>query len=492
MEAVEPLELSVDEAVALAAIDNEFYCTHWFPKAFRQACPEFHKDIWNNLESANRYVGLKIFRDGAKTTVLRAFISKRVAYATSRTIVIVGKSEDAACKTLDWIRRRVAFDHRWTSAYGLKRGEIWNTDHIIIKHEVMDCSIQIVAMGIGGSVRGINLDDYRPDLIVVDDPDDEESTGTPERRKKNSDLFFGGLKNTLAPETDMPEAKMVLLQTPLHPDDLISQVAKDPEWVCVNYSIFDENGNSVWEARHPTATALASKAAYIQRNQLSIWLREKEVSVISPEASFFKEQWLQYWDDLPEGGLYYVGIDPTPPPKDTAQINKNLKLDDAVVLVIKYHKGIIYLVDYTTSKSPLPDELTNEFFVYRRRYQPFKVGVETIGYQRALKTNIEAEMRKRSEFTTITAVEDKRPKPVRITQTISEHASHYRVKCNKRHTKFIEQFCSYPQCAHDDVLDAFAIAVSLIVPGLDNIIEGEFHVVPDDESQQKYLENWRR
>lgn len=492
MEAIEPLELSIDEAVALAAVDNEFYCTHWFPKAFRQACPEFHKDIWENLESPARYVGLMVFRDGAKTTVLRAFISKRVAYATSRTIVIVGKSEDAACKTLDWIRRRVAFDTRWTSAYGLKRGEIWNTDHIIIRHEVMECSIQIIAIGIGGSVRGINLDDYRPDLIVVDDPDDEESTGTPERRKKNSDLFFGGLKNTLAPETDMPEAKMVLLQTPLHPDDLISQVAKDPEWSCVKYSLFDGEGNSVWEARHPTHTALLSKQAYIQRNQLSIWLREKEVNVVSPEASYFKESWLGYWEDLPEGGLYYIGIDPTPPPKDTAQIQKNLKLDDAVVLLIKYHKGIIYVVDYVTSKSPLPEEISTEFFKFRSRFQPFKVGVETVGYQRALKTHIEAEMRRKQEFTTISAVEDKRPKPVRITQTLSEYASHYKIKCHRSHSKLIEQFTTYPQCAHDDVLDALAIAISLIVPGLDNVIEGEFNVVPDEDANQNLLQNWRR
>ena len=488
---MEEMNISVDEAVQLGAVDNEFYCTYFFPKAFRQACPEFHTDMWEQMESSNRYVGLMVFRDGAKTTVTRAFASKRIAYATSRTILIIGKSETAAEKTLDWLRRAVTFNAKWTQAYGLKPGGTWNSNHIIVENSVMNCSIQVVAMGIGGSIRGLNLDDYRPDLIIVDDPSDEENTLTPEARKKMSDLFFGGLKNTLTPRTDMPEAKIVLLQTPLHPDDLICQVEKDPEWVCVKYSIFDEEGMSRWEARWPTEDMLKDKQGYINRNQLSIWLREKEVNVVSPEASYFKSQWLDFWDVLPEGGLYYVGIDPTPPPADLKAIHKNLKLDDAVIAVIKYHKGVVYVVDFFSCKSPLPEELSNAFFTFRSRFNPFKVGVETVNYQRALKSHIEKEMQARQEFTTITAVEDKRPKPVRITQTLSEYASNYRLKCHRNHKEFIEQFYLYPQVAHDDFLDAVAIAVSLIVKGLDTAIEGEFTVVPN-ESEQKLLENWRR
>jgi len=490
---MEQIETSTAEIIAMAAVDNEFYSKHFFPKAFRQDSPEFHKEVWEQLEFGGRYVGLMIFRDGAKTTVARAFLSKRIAYATSRTIVVVGKSEDAACKTIDWLRKAIQFNTLWTSTYGLEAGETFNTSHIIIEHKTMDCRIQVIALGIHGSVRGINLDDYRPDLILVDDPCDEENTATPEQRKKISDLFFGSLKNTLAPETDMPEAKMILLQTPLQADDLINQVDKDAEWKCVKFSIFDEQGKSRWEARWPTATMLKYKQASIDRNQLSLWLREKEVTVVSPESAWFKAEWLDFWDVLPEGGICYIGIDPTPPPKDQAQIIKNPKLDDAVILAIKFHKGIIYIVDYFTVKSPQPEELSNQFFIYRRRFSPFKVGVETVGYQRALKTHIEGEMRKRQEFTTISAIEDKRPKPLRITQTISDYASHRKIKCHRSMAGFIEQFTTYPQSSHDDILDALSIAISLIVPGLDSVIEGEFSVVNEDDPEvQQLLIGWRR
>jgi phage terminase large subunit-like protein len=483
--------LTADEMVELAAIDNEFYCKTFFPKAFRQESPEFHWDMWSEMEGADRYLAMMVFRDGAKTTITRGYCSKRIAYATSRTILVVGKSEDAALKTLDWLRRAIQFNSLWTQTYGLEKGDLWSATHISIKHKVANATIQVVAMGIHGSVRGINLDDYRPDLIIVDDPCDEDNTLTPESRKKLSDLFFGGLKNTLAPETDMPEAKMVLLQTPLHEDDLISRVSKDPEWRCLRYSIFDDEGKSRWEARHPTATALKEKEHYINRNQLSLWLREKECLVISPEASFFKSDWLQYWDVLPEGGVVYIGIDPTPPPKDSAAIMKNPDLDDCVVLAIKYHKGKVYVINYWDKKSPLPTDIVHNFFQFRSWYKPLKVGVETFLFQRTVKIDLEKEMIKRQEFTPIVPVEDKRPKPVRITSAISERASARTLYIHRSHHKLIEQFTAYPQCSHDDVLDALAIAISIIVPSLDSVIEGEYTVV-DDEETLHLLENWRR
>src|SRR5690606_4152238 len=117
-------ELSVDEIVQLANINPEFYKHHFFPKAFRQESPQCHKDLWAVLEDPSaRYVDIMMPRDWAKTTNLRAFASKRIAYAVSRTIVIVGISEDAAIKSLDWLKRNVEFNYRWAQTFGLSKGK---------------------------------------------------------------------------------------------------------------------------------------------------------------------------------------------------------------------------------------------------------------------------------------------------------------------------------------------------------------------------------
>lgn len=379
-------QMSVNEIVELAAIDSRFYRHHFFPKAFRQDSPEFHDEIWELMETPEaRYVAAKVFRDGAKTTNLRGYLSKRIAFAVSRTILVIGKSEKAAMKTIDWIRRNVEYNTVWAQTFGLSKGKQWSESEIDIHHAVMDCNIRCIAMGITGSTRGINVDDYRPDLILVDDPCDEENTGTPEQRMKIENLFFGALKNCLAPRTDMPEAKMVLLQTPLDSEDLIEKAVKDPQWKTVSYSCFNEDGESVWPARYPTAELLEEKEAAIRRGQLHLWMREKEVTVTSDAAKSFKVEWLDYWEVLPEGGVNYLGIDPTPPPKENGpSSNKLAKLDDAVIYAIKLYKGKLYSLEYYTCKSPNPAEFVNKIFEFVVRWRPRRVGCETTLFQRML------------------------------------------------------------------------------------------------------------
>jgi predicted phage terminase large subunit-like protein len=487
-------ELPLSELVLLADLNPMVYSHHFFPKTFRQASPLFHRDCWELLEDPlARYVAIKIFRDGAKTTLLRTFVSKRIAYGVSRTILFVGKSETAAMKSIDWLQRAVLYNRLWATTFGLSKGKQWSGSEIDIYHGQLDINIRIIAMGITGSTRGINIDDYRPDLIIVDDPCDLENTATPEQRFKINELFFGGLKESLAPTTDMPEAKMALLQTPLDGEDLIEKAVEDPQWKSMVFSCFTEDGESSWADRYPKETLLEEKAAYIARNQLSIWMREKEVTITSKELCYFQSEWLQYWDVLPEGGLTFIGIDPTPPPKEGAKVSsaKLDKLDDAVILVIRVYKKRIYLCDYYCTKSPNPVEFIAKFFEMARQWGAMKIGVETVLFQRMLKVYIEQEMQRRSEYYTITAVEDKRKKETRILQAVSNRASNRTILVHKSHTAFISQYTMYPQAKHDDILDAFSIALSLVTPALEALtIDGEYSVV--DESEIENLPaTWR-
>ena len=102
--ACQPTE--TEEILNLGALDGEFYCAQWFPKAARQKTPPFHKEIWTALEGGLRYVSVEVFRGGAKTTMLRMFTSKRIAYGESRTIMYVSESQDHAKRSVRWMRRR--------------------------------------------------------------------------------------------------------------------------------------------------------------------------------------------------------------------------------------------------------------------------------------------------------------------------------------------------------------------------------------------------
>ena len=284
-------QITLEEAVQLGAVDSEFFGQFFFSKTCRQASPPFHREMDTALDDPeNRFVDCMVFRGGAKTSKLRLLTAKRISYGLARTIVFVGKSQEHAVKSVSWLKNAVKRNSLWAESFGLKPGGKWADTEIEIIHDVLDIRITVVALGITGSVRGVNIDDYRPDLIVVDDPCDEENTATAEQRKKISDLFFGALQKSLAPASEAPHAKMVLLQTVLDDDDLISVCQRDSQWKSLTFSCFGADGQSIWPERWTTEELLKDKQAHVERNQLSLWLREMECRVVGEEGNAFLPQ----------------------------------------------------------------------------------------------------------------------------------------------------------------------------------------------------------
>ena len=226
---------SIAELLELWAIDSLLFCSEFFPGTARQKSPDFHASCFNLLDGTDRYVSIEVFRGGAKTTLLRMFTAKRVAFALSRTILYVGKSEDHAVRSVRWLKHQIERNTKLCQTFGLEKGVPWTDSEIQIKNTVEGVDIYVSAFGIKGSTRGVNFDDYRPDLIIIDDVVDEENSATPEGRKKITELVLGSLKESLAPKSEAPFAKMVILQTPQDFDDISQLAAKDGQFASARF-----------------------------------------------------------------------------------------------------------------------------------------------------------------------------------------------------------------------------------------------------------------
>jgi hypothetical protein len=445
--------------VKLGAVDSRFFAHYFFPKTARTRTPEFHMDMWSGLDSIHyRHFAAEVFRGGAKTSLLRVYTAKRVAYGISNTILFVGKGQDHSVRSVTWLRKAIEFNQRFARAFGLKKGEKWTDVEIeILRADGTTC--RVLAVGITGQVRGVNIDDYRPDLIVVDDPCDEENTATPEQRAKISDLFFGALDKSLAPINESPFSKMVLLQTPLNREDLVEVCMKDPQWHGVRFSCFDERGESRWPERWTTKQLMGDKLAHINRNQLSIWLREMECELISPESTAFKSNWLKYWDVLPDEGATVLVIDPVPPPTEIAIAQGLAGKDYEALAVVRKRRGRYYVCEISVNRGHEPTWTVSEFFRLAMRWKPIKVVVETTAYQATLAWLIRQAMKHRGLYWPIEEFSDRRKKFARITDSLSGPASEGALYCRPEHSMFVEQFSMYPQVSHDDALEAVAVGV---------------------------------
>lgn len=466
-----PNTVSPGELTKLCAVDTELYCRTFFPKTFRKSSPIFAQDLWEPLEDPRaRLVNNILFRGSSKTTRLRAFASKRIAYGISRTILCIGASERDAIRSVTWIRNAVDRNALWAGHFGLKAGKKWEETQIEIEHTTFGHTIWVLAAGITGSLRGINFDDYRPDLIIVDDPQTDEMAATEVQRNKVSDLLLGAVKNSLSAEE--PNAKLVMCITPQHSEDVSQLALKDSQWVsrvfpCWTKASMDlpvEQQHSIWPELHPTETLRADKIAAVQRNKLSIFAREMECRLISAEQSTFRPAWLGVREpgEVPPRGIPCVlGIDPVPPPSPT-QMAKGLKGKDFEAhYVWGRWRGQYHLLDYARNTGHEPDWSIATAFSLMRKWRCMRCVFDAVAYQKTLKWIFEQEMKRRGTYFAVIPIADGMAKFARITGTMTSLATNGLLWIGAEHTVFAEQFQSYgpTYTEHDDDLDASALAL---------------------------------
>jgi hypothetical protein len=364
--------------------------------------------------------------------------------------------------------KQVEYNRLWAQTFNLRKGGKWTSEEIEIFHGTDEVPIRVIAIGITGSTRGVNVDDYRPDLIVVDDPSDEENTATLEQRTKTEDLILGSLKNSLAPASEAPLAKIVLLQTLLHPEDPISACDSDPAWDSLRISIFDENGESAWPERWTTEELLKEKENYVRRGKLALWMREMECTIVSGELSAFRPELVQYWEVLPERDelVVFVSVDPVPPPSEKAIMN-GLKGNDyeawaAVGVWIDPYSLVkkIFVLETRTSRGHDPDWSIKVFFEMLDSWQPLMVKVESVAYQRTLKWLLERAMQARGKYVLVKDdVPEKRKKSYRIIDSIGTALHERQLYLHPSQSTLVGAIQDYPNVSSDDEIEAVSVAV---------------------------------
>ncbi len=487
---MEAVELYPTEAVELSAVDSVFFSHYFFPQTVRQGTPEFHKEMWGHLDSSERKVAFMVFRGGAKTTLLRLYLAKRIAFLITRTALFVGKSQDHARRSVAWIMRQVEFNPLFRDAFQLRPGQPWTSEVCQILVGPEQIPVTIIALGITGSTRGVNVDDYRPDLIVVDDPSDEENTATKEQRTKTEDFILGSLYNSLAPTSEAPLAKIAFLQTLLHAEDAISACMSDPTWSTAKFPII-LNGQSAWPERWSLEELEREKKAYADRGKLYLWMREMECQVIgSSELSFpSAHNQIKYYQVAPPAGAMQVAmaVDPVPPPSER-ELERGLKGKDEEVWVAvglwrdrTTGEKRIYVLDVQANKGHTPDWSMATFLSMKTRWMPDILKAESVNYQRTLAWLLEKAMRAKGQFMRIDAyVPERRKKTYRIIDTLGDALAQGLLYFHPSQQELLQQILNYPSVSHDDRIEALAVAVAA-VQEISGHYEGDFNDILEAE-----------
>ena len=297
--------LGREAELRIATGESVYLFAEYFLKALLVAeSPEFHREIYKLLPESVRLV-LASPRGFAKSTIVSVIFPIWLAlWGKAKDICIISASETLA---VDWLRKikgELVNNVRVREYFGEQESDKWSENHIILRN-----GVNIRARGAGGQIRG-----FRPDVIICDDLETDDSVRSEEQRRQLKEWLFKACLNTL-----VPEGKFIIVGTIIHPLSVLADLlSMDNGWTKKKYMAYtdgvQEAGHELWpELWHHER--LKKRKAEIGSFAFS---SEFMNSPISDETAPIKENQIRTWKDLPRQYNAVISVDPAYSEDDTA------------------------------------------------------------------------------------------------------------------------------------------------------------------------------
>jgi hypothetical protein len=226
----ESVEADISHIKALLRIDFEFFIEFFLADQLDMEVPEFHGEIWGLMtDQEKERVLLAIPRDHAKTTLAKLaviwywlFTNHRFCAYLSNTNAIA----KGACKDIIEFLANDNFVAVFGKVEWIKASEnesLWIFNLPLGPGKKKRCILR--AIGQGQQMRGINIDNQRPDMTVIDDVEDNDNTASELQQKALDKWIFGPFLKALA-----RKKKIIWLGNMLAKTSLLARLSRQPRW----------------------------------------------------------------------------------------------------------------------------------------------------------------------------------------------------------------------------------------------------------------------
>ena len=414
-----------------------------------------------------------------------------ILYGYKHYILILSDSSDQAEGFLDDIKTELEDNANILMDFGsLKGDKAWRTGVILTKKD-----IKAEAIGSGKKVRGRRHRNWRPDLIVLDDIENDENVNTPDQRKKLKSWFDKAVSKAGDTYTDI-----MYIGTILHYDSLLSNVLQNPryktkkyraviseavntklweKWESIYTNLFNENhegdARTFFEA-HEEEMLLGTEVLWEEKlsyyDLMEIKVSEGEASFnselqndpVDPENATFNPEWFDYYEpelmDFTSPEFIFIGAnDPS--------LGKNKKSDTSSIinLGLSTKTGYMYVVDASIERRK-PDVIIDDVFEMNRRLKRdckkgfYKFGVETVQFQYYFKEVMATKSAEAGEYIPIEEIQSTVNKILRI-ESLQPVIKNKYIKFNREHKTLLKQLQEFPMGKNDDAPDGLQMAVQL-------------------------------
>lgn len=389
----ESQEKELVDTMSTLYLDLKRFCKVMFPKTFRLKFTPKHYEMCEALDeisnpnsNVNKLV-ISAFRGCGKTSLVRAKMARDILFRNKRFVSYVAKTATYAESQTENLKRSLTTSSIVKKCFGSlmtkkKSGmdESWSKKTWIAQLPDIDYMTCVLPRGAGQQVRGLNFDDYRPDLFQVDDLEDDEFIDNELYRDKIKRWFRGPLSEAVQQaEEEGVKPEIVYTDTVKHPDSLIIKLIDSPYWEDLIVPVCDSNYKTYVPSFMSQEILTAKVEEYRGAGELDIFAREFMCEAISKEMALFKQELFQTYL---EGSSEFVNrkeylrnvvlVDPA------RTSNQKSAETGFVVWGIDVETNRMY-IRYAAGLKVPPDEIYRHSFNLCERYNALILGVETHG-----------------------------------------------------------------------------------------------------------------
>lgn len=431
-----------------------FFFLVYFPHYVKYELAPFQEDIFELTQDASQKLACIVaFRGSAKSTIvtfsytLWAILGKQ----NRKYVLIVCQTRAQAKQHMMNIRHELETNALLKSDLGPFREENdteWASSSLVFEN----VGARITIASLEQSIRGFKHNQYRPDLIILDDIEDLNSTKTLESRNKTFDWF----SREVVPLGDM-DTRIILVGNLLHEDSLMMRLKTkiqkgEMDGVFKWYPLVDDEGVCLWPGKFDRPEKIEGLRRSVA-NELA-WQQEYLLHIISDSTRVIFPEWIQYYDSLPDGETrgVFIGVDLAISLKETADYTAVVS---AILRQREDELNLYILPNPINKRMPYPE--TTSTIRNLAKNLPYDmeplVVIESNGFQEIYADQLAG------SGVMVEGVKNTTDKRSRLAMT-----SHYiqtGIIRFPRHgaEELINQLTGFGIEGHDDLADAFAMAV---------------------------------
>ena len=229
----------------------------------------------------------------------------------------------------------------------------------------------------------------------------------------------------------------------------LGEDGKDPEWASFHYTSYD----------NPLIPPTEIEAA--KRSMSSFAFRQEFMSSFEAASrDLFKPEWIKYEEEEPKDGRFFVAVDLAGFINvDKESGNKNKKLDETAIAVVKVHQDGWWVADILHGRWDI-QETCKQIMNAVVKYEPTTVAIEKGSLKNATLPYLSDLMRRHNRYFRIDDVtHGNQKKTDRIVWALQGRFENGKVSLNygEWNNEFIDQLVNFPNSQlHDDLIDALA------------------------------------